>query len=407
MPSTKSHHILSRMDDDVLMEDMDFFDVDNPDDDRLVMKRNLSNEHYITICMDCLSKGTILYDQSDGIIVCTNCGVELGKIMDYSPEWNNYEGKGVARCSNITDVFCPMASMSMPLGVKNNKMNMLHTWNIMPYHERALLKILKEIHIRCVKGEIPKCIEDDAKIMLKYIGESKHLFGEKKGKKRITRGGNHRSIIAACVFYACRRGNKPRTHKEIAELFGITKKLLTKGCKNFGEIMKNCNIEFINNPVCPEHYVPRFCKLVGILDKNKVDEIVKNTTIIRKLNFASNHTPVALVAATILFHSEGVSGIKKDIINKLEVSEATLDKAYKKIIGKSDIILDSDKVQKCEEKMKSLKKNKEMPLEFSLLCIENDLRFREINRDLKLEYDNMMDRDFDEIFKRDNLILNL
>lgn len=402
---------MSYLDDDALLDDMDFIDLDNLDDEPIILEQNLKKNKFITICNNCDSKDDILYEHKDGIIICNNCGFVINKIIDYNPEWNNFEGdKDVARCSTITDHFCPTASMSMPLtGIKNNKLKMLHTWNIMPYRERALLKVIKEISYRCEKGGILKCIEDDAKILFKYISESKHIFGSRIGKKKITRGGNHRSIIAACVFKASRRGKKPITRSEIAKIFGLTKKLITKGCKNFEKIIKDCKIKFVNEPVLPEYYIGRFCRMVGNFDMELVQLATQVTRNVRRLNIASSHTPIAIASTAILFIGEkyGIEDIRKNVIEKLEVSNATLTKTYKKIIKKENIIMDDVVVEKYMAIMENNRKTKMIHSGLLIKVIQNEIRYRETIKDIKMDWDNYGIMDFPDIFKRDNMILNL
>ena len=55
---------------------------------------------------------------------------------------------------------------------------------------------------------------------------------------KISRGSNQTGIIAACVYNACKECNVPRTINELSELFNIEPKVMTKGCKNYTEIMR-------------------------------------------------------------------------------------------------------------------------------------------------------------------------
>ena len=54
---------------------------------------------------------------------------------------------------------------------------------------------------------------------------------------KISRGSNRIGIIAACVYFACKSYNVPRSSKEIADIFDINITVMTKGCKNFTNIM--------------------------------------------------------------------------------------------------------------------------------------------------------------------------
>ena len=56
--------------------------------------------------------------------------------------------------------------------------------------------------------------------------------------QKISRGSNRKGIIAACVYFACKECEVPRTPKEIASMFTIDITVMTKGikkCDNFYE----------------------------------------------------------------------------------------------------------------------------------------------------------------------------
>ena len=113
----------------------------------------------------------------------------------------------------------------------------------MPYKERSLHQVLKEIQEKCRLASILKCIEDDAKILYKNISETTYTEGNNKGKPIIIRGKNRKSLIAACIFFACKRKGDTRSPKEIAKLFELKDTEITKGCKTFLKMRKSKNFE--------------------------------------------------------------------------------------------------------------------------------------------------------------------
>ena len=54
---------------------------------------------------------------------------------------------------------------------------------------------------------------------------------------KISRGSNRKGIIAACVYFACKDCNVPRSSKEVAEIFNINGTVMTKGVKKCQEII--------------------------------------------------------------------------------------------------------------------------------------------------------------------------
>jgi hypothetical protein len=75
--------------------------------------------------------------------------------------------------------------------------------------------------------------------MYKNISDCKHMSGKNKDKPTIIRGKNRISVIAACIHNACRKKDKTRSPKEIAELFGLKYTEITKGCKIFQRLAKS------------------------------------------------------------------------------------------------------------------------------------------------------------------------
>ena len=57
---------------------------------------------------------------------------------------------------------------------------------------------------------------------------------------------NLRSMIAACVLYACKLQGEPRSPKEIADIYDLEIKNVNKGCRRFLEFidLESLNTEF-------------------------------------------------------------------------------------------------------------------------------------------------------------------
>lgn len=257
-------------------------------------------------CPHC-SNTNILVD--GGIIVCMNneCGQVLDVSLDQNPEWHQYDddhNKDQGRCAMPINQLLPLSSVGTSIaGYGKNRVKTLQSWSAMPYRERSLNNVFKIIHEKCLRGNIIKCIEDDVKIMYKSVSDCKHVKGRGKGKYIIIRGKNREGLIAACVFFACRRNGKTRTPKEIAELFELEYTEITRGCKNFMKLMKIRNMGLGNGTTHPEHFVIRFCNELR-LNSNCIDQAVQIAKNIRKLNLGSVHVPVSTATCSILLMAD-------------------------------------------------------------------------------------------------------
>lgn len=317
------------------------------------------------MCTNCNTTDQIVEDMSQGIMVCKGCGTVMSNIINETAEWRQYNSEygkeTIARCSNTTNFFLPQSSLGTTMACSNrSRIKKLHSWSAMPYKERSLLIVLKEIQYRCRSANILKCMEDDAKILYKNISECKHIEGKNIGKTIIIRGANRKSLIAACVFFACKRKGKTRSPKEIAKIFELKYKDITKGCKTFNKLIQIKKTIKDNKISEPEDFIPRYCRDLHINIKY-IEETVKIAKNIKKLNIASMHTPFSIATGSILLVAD-INKLQinvKYIANKFDVSGVTISKTFKKIEQYKNILIRDDLTNKLvnmlEEERKKLK----------------------------------------------------
>ncbi len=299
-----------------------------------IEKKDKKNKR-ILFCENC-QDDDIVEDTSHGIIVCKKCGQVISALVDSGPEWTQYNDdnkKDMNRCSHPISALLPQSSTATTIvGSCSSRIKTLHGWGAMPYKERSLNLVFKIIQEKCHEGKIMKCIEDDAKIMYKNISDCKHISGKNKGKSIIIRGKNRKSVIAGCILFACRKKNKTRSPKEIAELFGLKYTEITKGCKIFQKLAKLKQMEFKVQFTKPEHFITRFCEELKIKD-GYAEQAIQIANNVQKLQIASVHTPLSLATGSIflMIHLNGLNIQKKTIAEKFNVSQVTIAKAFKKL----------------------------------------------------------------------------
>lgn len=316
-------------------------------------KKNTGKNIKITNCISC-NKNTIIEDFTQGILVCTSCGQVSENIIDYNPEWNQFndenDNKVVGRCGYPINVLLPQSSLGTTLlGSKYNKIRTLHIWSSMPYRERSLNNEFKKIHDICLKSKILKCVEDDAKIMYKITSDCK----KDKGKFIITRGVNRISISAACVFFSCIKNGVSRTVEEIADMFEISSTEMNKGCKNLTKYLRSRHITFKIGVSKPEQFVDRFCDDLRIKQMYK-EEAIKIAKNLEKLHLASSHTPYSLASACILLMADiyGLKSItKKKLALTFDISDVTIFKTFKEIYKYKHILINDNSTDKLVEKI--------------------------------------------------------
>lgn len=305
-------------------------------------------------CKLCKSTN-ILFDSNKAAHICEDCGCEIGELFECRPEWSNY-GDGdqdSGRCGVATNPFFPKSSTgTVIVGAGCYKLKMLHMWDQVPYKERSLSEVLSTIEQKLKKYKITKSIIDNAKILYKNLSEIKHVDGANKGKPKIMRGDNRRGLIAACAFYGAKLQESPRSTKDIADIFGLEEKQVTKGCRRF--------LELLNYEAIYKFYASKACDYITInayklnLFKLHIDLAIKITNNIAKLDIASDHQPTSIAAGSIYLVSElkNLGLLKSKISEIFQISEVTITKTYKKIMPYKNFLINDTLTDMMVKKMK-------------------------------------------------------
>ena len=264
-----------------------------------------------------------------GETICKVCNNIINNIID-TPEWKNYKdsNQNMTRCGMPTNIMLPQSSLCTNIkydgNIKMNRVNKYQKWNSMPYKERSLYKVYKDIEDKCELGKFPKVISETAQSYYLIISETK-----------ISRGSNRIGIVVACIYSACRECGVPRSTNELSCLFGISNKIITKGCKNFTEIMrmsKHRNRTQVQESVSLHDFTYRFCHKLNI-NQLDIDNIKKLSKLCEELNLTNDNTPPSMAAGCIFLYlkSKKIPFEKKDISDICKISEVTINKCSKKI----------------------------------------------------------------------------
>lgn len=341
-----------------------FLDMTDDDIDSLLMGVDVSKDYNKkNICINCNSDNLVI-DESNGHDVCQECGVINNTFLDKNPTYNKEDGTSNYGCP--TNFFFPKSALSTKINFKGySKVSMIQRQGQMPYKEKSLMDELIKIQEKCKEYGITQNIIDTAKILYKKISDSKHTNGERKGKNRIMRCINRKSMIAACVFYACKVQGEPRSPKEIADIYTLDIKHVNRGYRKFMDYV-NINELFTDfKSSQASDFINRFSTKLK-LSKEDIKFALDIAENIRKLDLASTHEPPSVAAACILL----VSTIKKININRKEIStifkisEVTISKTYRRIYLHRKIICNNEiteailqKKTKNEEKKVITKEN--------------------------------------------------
>lgn len=186
------------------------------------------------ICPDCATDKWILIDNEE--VSCTACGIHLGYLIDSSAEyrWFGSEDRSPdpTRVGNPLNPLLPQSSLGTRILARPGdskvmrRIRQYHLWNIMPYRERTLWTVFEMLQVRASNAGISNAI----------VEETKQLYAQ-VSPLCICRGQQKDALLAACLYESLKRHDTPRRPVEIAEIFQIDVKLITRGVKQFSGLL--------------------------------------------------------------------------------------------------------------------------------------------------------------------------
>jgi|TARA_B100001996_G_scaffold102823_1_gene77194 transcription initiation factor TFIIB len=304
-------------------------ELDSDNNDTITNDKNSS----VIICEECdiptITHGLDIWE-------CPKCGSIVEQLIDNTAEWRTYPDgtkSDSIRCSAIINNLLPQSSkgtiiLSNPTSnYQMRRTQKVHSWSAMTYKERCLNSIFQDISLRslngCILGNVTKLAHEYYKIVSELY---------------VARGIMRKGLIAACLFMACKKQGVPRTSQEIAEIFQINDKWVTRGNKKFTELWQRAGKEHISyKGDCQSmDYLARFCSK---LHKDS-SELLKKSRYISSLckehAILSQNTPVSIAAASIYMATTLLDMEteipRADIAKVAKTSQVTIGKCYKELL---------------------------------------------------------------------------
>jgi transcription initiation factor TFIIB len=306
------------------------------------LNTNINSIQSKVICKNCKSSNLVI-DNSKGHMVCCECAVINEEYLDDNVDASNNdtESNHTSRYGPPVSYFYPVASLGTKIVSKGcNRLSRLQKQGQMPYKEKSLLDVLETIQLKCKKYVITQTIIDSAKILYKKVSESVHSKGKRKGKSIIMRCINRRSMIAACLFHACKLQKETRTPREIADIYDLEIKHVNRGCRKFCDIIDSNTLFYQIKSSQSSDFIERFAKRLNI-DKQYITISKDVSSNIHKLDLATTHEPHSIAAGCILLVTQyyNIQISKKDISNIFGISDVTISKTFRKIWPYHKIVL--------------------------------------------------------------------
>ncbi len=288
--------------------------------DTLLHKENVEKPVNINFCREC--SGIKLITR-EGLPTCSDCGLIDSYFIDDTAEWTsgmNDDGKvnDPSRCGNPNsnpELFSQhwgkgtIISTQHSSTYENKRMAKINFHMSMNHKDRSLFHAYRDIDEAC--HTLPEVVLKDAKMMYRKFNEEK-----------LTRGAVRLGIKANCVLYACRLAKHPRTTKEIADMFGIQSKDISRTTQMFKEVIMG---------MTEKNYVTKsfdvMNRLLNFFDVTREERLQCNKMCnkIEDCVDLMSKTPNS-VASTIIYIVLGGKVKKTVLCEKCSVSVPTLNK---------------------------------------------------------------------------------
>jgi transcription initiation factor TFIIB len=196
--------------------------------------QTLENEDNVWCCENCDTDENI--KMLNDTILCTRCGEVFEHMLDQGPEYRWFSGDDrntdPTRVGAPQNPLLPESSLGTTMLLRKHhgnamrKIKRYHTWNLMPYRERNLWSIFEGLHVRAI----------NAGIGVGVLEEAKRLYAQLSALC-VCRGTQKEALLAACLYESLKRSGTPRRPKDIGVIFQINIRYVTKGLKQFANLL--------------------------------------------------------------------------------------------------------------------------------------------------------------------------
>jgi transcription initiation factor TFIIB len=297
---------------------------------------------YIKRCPECGSV-SLTYDDQKGEIICNECGLIVEEKMvdtgqDAGGQFDKAEKKGRGGA--------PISMQKFDKGLTTNVGEISDIYKLEAGQTRKFLRLKKwqervstsiERNLRLAMAELrrvasfltlPSVVRDEASRVYNYVLQ-----------RGLVRGRSMESVIAACIYAACRSYNIPRTLDEIAAASDVERKEIGR---TYRFIVRKLKIKV--TPSSPKDYISRFSSILHLSPKaqNEALRILKKADI---SELTSGRGPAGIAAAALyvaaLMNDEKKT--QREVADVAGITEVTIRNRYKELIDRL----------KLEDKLKS------------------------------------------------------
>jgi len=295
----------------------------------------------------------LIFDTHLGEIICKDCGLVVEDKMvdtgiDLSGKFDKGEKKGRGGA--------PISMQKFDKGLTTNVGEISDIYRLEPRQTRKFLRLKKwqervstsiERNLRLAMAELrvissylnlPNVVRDEASRIYQFVLQ-----------RGMVRGRSMESVIAACLYAACRSYNIPRTLDEMATASDVERKEIGR---TYRFIIRKLGIKVKQSS--PKDYISRFSSVLKLSPATQNDalDILDQA---RDVELTSGRGPAGIAAAALyvaaLMNDEKKT--QREVADIAGITEVTIRNRYKELIERLNL---EEKVRQKELESKEKKK---------------------------------------------------
>jgi len=304
-------------------------------------------------CPECNS-ARLTYDEQKGELICSDCGLVVEeKMVDTGQEGHGQFDKGDKKGRGGA----PLSMQKFDKGLTTNVGEISDIYRLETGQTRKFLRLKKwqervstsiERNLRLAMSELrrvasflnlPSVVRDESSRIYNFVLQ-----------RGLVRGRSMESVIAACIYAACRSYNIPRTLDEIANASDVERKEIGR---TYRFITRKLAIKI--TPSSPQDYISRFSSILHLSPKSQNDAL----RILKKADISeltSGRGPAGIAAAA-LYVAALINDEKKtqrEVADVAGITEVTIRNRYKELIDRLGLE-DKLKIKEAEQKTEKKK----------------------------------------------------
>src|SRR3989339_865386 len=274
-------------------------------------------------CNECGSIN-LTYDSHLGEVICNDCGlvieekmVDTGMDMQGKFDKGDKKGRGGA----------PISMQKFDKGLTTNVGEISDIYRLQPKQTRKFLRLKKW------QERVSTSIERNLRLAMAEVRDEASRIYNYVLQRGLVRGRSMESVIAACLYAACRSYNIPRTLDEMATASDVERKEIGR---TYRFIIRKLGIKVTQSS--PKDYISRFSSLLHLSPKtqNEALNVLKEA---EKVELTSGRGPAGIAAAALyvaaLMNDEKKT--QREVADIAGITEVTIRNRYKELIDKLDL----------------------------------------------------------------------